>query len=64
MARNTTYILAGNTYPHRAAIKDIGGQWDATRKAWVVTPGTMAERARQSSVINGLRRHGVTIETA
>lgn len=38
-----TYI-AGNTYPHRDAIRDIGAHWDAARKMWWTAKRAAAER--------------------
>jgi hypothetical protein len=62
MSRNSTYTLTGNTYPHRKAIADIGGVWDASRKAWVVEAGTMRQRVQQGCVLHELRSKGVKIE--
>lgn len=60
MSKNSITILTGNTYPVRSEIAAIpGAHWDAQRKAWVITPGTMAERARQSSAIYALKKKGV-----
>jgi hypothetical protein len=58
----TTY-LRGNTYEHRDDIRRIpSARWDRDRKAWVITPGTMRERAIQSEAIYRLRSKGVTAE--
>lgn len=60
----TTTYLTGNTYPHRQTIAQIpGAKWDAAKKAWVITPGTMREREIQSAAIQALRRVGVTVST-
>ncbi len=32
--------LYGNTYPHRAAIRSLGGTWDPTNKVWYLPAGT------------------------
>jgi hypothetical protein len=53
-------VLTGNTYAHRDEIKRIpGAGWDATKKAWVIKPGTMKERAMQSRMIYALRSKGI-----
>lgn len=57
-----TTIWTGNTYPIRAAIKSLGGKWDADRKAWIVPPLTMRQRADVYSLCGGLK--GVTVEAA
>ena len=62
MAKNSTYILSGNTYEHRRDIARIGGKWDAVRKAWIVKAGNMHERQEQSSVIHALRNKNVEVE--
>lgn len=62
MARNSTYILTGNTFAHRHEIARIGGKWDADKKAWIVESGNMRERQEQSSVIHALRSKGVRVE--
>jgi hypothetical protein len=56
----TTTYLTGNTYAVRDEIKAIpGARWDPARKAWVIEPGTMRERAIQSQAIYALRAKGV-----
>ncbi len=37
--------ITGNTYPHRAEFRAMGGQWDAGAKAWMV-PDEKADEAR------------------
>lgn len=37
--------VTGNTYPHREALKRLGGKWSASRKAWLV-PDDKLEQAR------------------
>jgi len=63
MSKNDTYLLTGNTYPHRDKIKSIGGKWDADKKGWVVAAGNMRQRATQSAVIHSLKSQGVTVST-
>lgn len=63
MGKNETYLLTGETYPHRDKIKSIGGRWDAGRKGWVVAAGNMRERAAQSSALHELKRQGVIATT-
>lgn len=63
MSKHTVYILTGNTYPLRDEIKSIPhAKWDAGRKAWVIAPGTMAERSKQSAAVHALRKRGVAVE--
>jgi len=64
MAAGETWILSGDTYPHRDEIKAIGGTWDKARKAWIVRAGTMRQRAGQSATIHRLRQAGVKVEIA
>ena len=42
--------ITGNTYPVRRELRDMGGEWDAGRKAWMV-PDDKAETAR--SLVGG-----------
>ncbi len=35
--------IVGNTYPVREKIKQLGGKWDAERKAWMVPDGRASE---------------------
>jgi len=35
----TKYKITGNTYPIRKEIKQMGGRWDPTDKAWYLTVG-------------------------
>ena len=60
----STKILTGNTFPFRDEIRAIGGRWDKDRKAWVVEPGTMRQRAEQSNTIHRLEQKGVKVELA
>ena len=45
--------ITGNTYPVRRELRDMGGEWDAGRKAWMV-PDDKAETAR--SLVGGAAR--------
>ena len=51
----STTIWSGNTYPIRAAIKKLGGKWDAEKKVWIVPPLSMNERGRVYSECGGMR---------
>lgn len=62
MSRSQLAILTGRTYEVRDEIKRIpGSRWNADRKAWIVEPGTMRERAQQSSMIQALRSKGIVV---
>lgn len=62
MSKHTVTLLTGATYAVRHEIAQIpGARWDAGRKAWVIEPGTMAERSRQSSAIHALKKRGVNV---
>ncbi len=37
--------IHGNTYPHREALKAMGGKWSAARGVWLV-PDDKAEQAK------------------
>jgi hypothetical protein len=37
--------ITGNTYPHRAALKSLGGRWNAAQKQWQL-PDDTAEEAQ------------------
>jgi len=37
--------ITGNTYPHRAALKSLGGRWNAAKKQWQL-PDDTAEEAQ------------------
>jgi hypothetical protein len=37
--------ITGNTYPHRAALKSLGGRWNAAQKQWEM-PDDTAEEAQ------------------
>lgn len=52
-----SYRISGNTYQHRARIKEIGGRWNPERKEWIVEPrGTMRERAAIQAAVAELRK--------
>ena len=38
-------LITGNTYPHRATLRAMGGDWNAAKKGWEV-PAERAEEAR------------------
>lgn len=38
-------LITGNTYPHKEALKSMGGRWDAAAKGWRVPEGR-ADEAR------------------
>lgn len=40
------YVLTGNTYDHRDAIKRAGGKWDSDAKGWKVPATALAELER------------------
>lgn len=48
--------IIGNTYPHRAALRAMGGEWDGRAKAWNV-PDDKADEAR-ALVARRERRYG------
>lgn len=39
-------LITGNTYPHRAELRAMGGDWDAGAKGWLV-PDDKADQARE-----------------
>ena len=39
-------LMTGNTYPHRVALKALGGTWDPAQKGWDI-PIHHAEQAQQ-----------------
>lgn len=45
MTNPTTVLITGNTYPHRDALRAMGGQWDPASKGWRV-PLAQVEKAR------------------
>jgi hypothetical protein len=52
-------LITGNTYPHRSALRAMGGEWDAAAKGWAV-PDTVADEARklvQSAPARRYRSH-------
>lgn len=40
-----TILVTGNTYPHRVALKALGGRWEPASKGWRV-PASNATAAR------------------
>ena len=42
---NTLSLITGNTYPHRQALRAMGGRWNAVAQGWEV-PAEIADRAR------------------
>ena len=40
------YLVEGQTYPHRALLRDLGGRWDAARGVWLLPGRDAAERLR------------------
>ena len=51
--------LAGNTYPHRDAIRSIGAHWDADRKMWWTAKRDQAQApGRQARRPDPLRKQG------
>lgn len=38
-------LITGNTYPHRHAMREMGGEWNAAQKGWMV-PDEKADEAR------------------
>jgi hypothetical protein len=41
----TLSLITGNTYPHRLALRALGGRWNAIAQGWEV-PAEVAEQAR------------------
>jgi hypothetical protein len=39
----TTKLVTGNTYPHRLALRKLGGTWDPEAKGWRVPEEKVAE---------------------
>jgi hypothetical protein len=52
---------SGNTYPIRAELRALGGQWDAELKCWHMPAGNMRERAAMSELAHKAGR-GVSVE--
>jgi hypothetical protein len=57
-------LITGNTYPHRATLRAMGGDWNAAKKGWEV-PEERAEEARalvaggdQDRAVYGVGRRG------
>lgn len=50
----TRTAITGNTYPHRDALRAMGGVWDAAQKAWMV-PADRADEARALVTAVGYR---------
>ena len=42
---NTLSLITGNTYPHRQALRALGGRWNPIAQGWEV-PAEIADRAR------------------
>jgi hypothetical protein len=42
---NETILITGDTYPHRDALRAMGGRWDAVARGWRV-PASRAAEAR------------------
>ncbi|HWP38970.1 MAG TPA: hypothetical protein VNL18_15595 [Gemmatimonadales bacterium] len=36
--------VTGHTYPHREAIRRLGGRWDAQRKVWWIADAGMSRQ--------------------
>ena len=51
----TTYHLTGNTYPHRAWLRQRGAQWDGDARHWTLTLGGNGKRR----LLNDLRNRGI-----
>ena len=49
----TVSLITGNTYPHRQALRAMGGRWNAIAQGWEV-PTEIADRAR--ALVGGDRR--------
>lgn len=43
----TNFIVTGNTYAHRDALRAMGCRWDGAAKAWTTADDGIAHRARQ-----------------
>lgn len=39
--------IHGNTFPHRAALKAMGGKWNAAKGCWMI-PADRADEARRT----------------
>jgi hypothetical protein len=42
---NTLSLITGNTYPHRQALRALGGRWNPIAQGWEV-PAELADRCR------------------
>lgn len=42
---NTLSLITGNTYPHREALRAMGGRWNSFAQGWEV-PAEVAKQAR------------------
>jgi hypothetical protein len=45
-------LITGNTYPHRSALRAMGGEWDAAAKGWRV-PDDKASEAKELTASSG-----------
>lgn len=61
LVRKQSWVLSGNTFAHREAIREMGGRWDADRKAWVIPYGSMREKSERGSAIYALSKRGVEV---
>lgn len=43
----SNFIISGNTYAHRDALRAMGCRWDGATKAWTTADDGIAHRARQ-----------------
>ena len=46
--------ITGNTYPHRARLKSLGGRWNAAQKCWQM-PDSTAEEAQ--AIVDAAQRN-------
>ena len=44
--------VAGNTYPIRQQLKDMGGKWDANKKIWFVPLNRLDEAVKLASGVD------------
>ncbi len=45
-----TTEVSGNTFPVRATIKAMGGEWMAATKSWIVNPGKFEATTLRASL--------------
>jgi hypothetical protein len=50
-------VIEGNTYPHREALKRMGGRYNGATKRWVV-PEAVADQARALVGASGPKKSG------